>query len=288
MKNIISTILTGILLSITLLLNGQEHTDANLFGHVTSKGEHIPFVNIYIEDTKLGTSTDISGHYMLIDVPPGEHILITNAIGYKTHEDTIHFEEGISLEYNIELISDKITLGEVVVTGTKTFKRQTESPVIVNVITSKTLENTQSCSLSEGLKFQPGLRVEVDCQTCNYSQLRMNGLAGAYSQILINGRPIFSPLTGLYGMEQIPANMIDRIEVVRGGGSSLYGSSAVGGTVNIITKIPDRNSFDISMNTASINGGALDNNLSGNINVLSKNTKSRRIRFLSKTKQTSL
>ena len=74
----------------------------------------------------------------------------------------------------------------------------------------------------------------------------MNGLAGGYSQILINGRPIFSPLTGLYGMEQIPANMIDRIEVVRGVGSSLYGSSAVGGTVNVITKVPRNNSYVVN------------------------------------------
>ncbi|MDB0613506.1 TonB-dependent receptor plug domain-containing protein [Tenacibaculum maritimum] len=68
----------------------------------------------------------------------------------------------------------------------------------------------------------------------------MNGLSGGYSQILINGRPIFSPLTGLYGLEQIPTNMIDRIEVVRGGGSALYGSSAIGGTVNVITNIPKK------------------------------------------------
>ena len=104
-------------------------------------------------------------------------------------------------------------------TGTKTFKRQTKSAVIVNVIDSKTLDNVQACNLSEGLRFQSGLRVETDCQTCNYTQLRMNGLAGGYSQILINGRPIFSPLTGLYGLEQIPVNMIDNIEIIRGGGS---------------------------------------------------------------------
>ena len=62
-------------------------------------------------------------------------------------------------------------LEEVVITGTKTPKRKTESPVIVNVLNSKTLTNLQACNLSEGLKFQPGLRVETDCQTCNYTQL---------------------------------------------------------------------------------------------------------------------
>ena len=96
----------------------------------------------------------------------------------------------------------------------------------------------------------------------------MNGLGGGYSQILINGRPIFSPLTGLYGMEQIPANMVDRIEVVRGGGSALYGSSAIGGTLNIITKIPSSDSYDLNFSAGNINGGAGDINLSGNLTML--------------------
>jgi outer membrane receptor for ferrienterochelin and colicins len=96
----------------------------------------------------------------------------------------------------------------------------------------------------------------------------MNGLGGSYSQILINGRPIFSPLTGLYGMEQIPANMVDRIEVVRGGGSALYGSSAIGGTVNIITTIPRESGYDFSLTSQLTNGKSSDNILSGNINML--------------------
>jgi len=163
-----------------------------------------------------------------------------------------------------------MNLNEVVVTGTKTFKRSTESAVIVNVLESKALKSVQACNISEGLKFQPGLRVETDCQTCNYTQLRMNGLGGGYSQILINGRPIFSLLTGLYGMEQIPANMVDRIEVVRGGGSALYGSSAIGGTVNVITKIPSNDSYDLSATLYNINGGAYDKVFNGNANVLNK------------------
>ena len=156
------------------------------------------------------------------------------------------------------------------VTGTKTFKRKTDSPVIVNVLSSEALDNVQACNLSDGLKFQPGLRVETICQTCNYTQLRMNGLAGGYSQILINGRPIFSPLTGLYGLEQLPVNMIERIEVLRGGGSSLYGSSAVGGTVNVITKIPKKNSYELNSLFQNINGQSSDIMLTGNATVVAK------------------
>ncbi|HQV66551.1 MAG TPA: TonB-dependent receptor [Saprospiraceae bacterium] len=157
---------------------------------------------------------------------------------------------------------------EVVVTGTKTFKRKTDSPVIVNILDNKTLNNLQVCNLSEGLKFQPGLRIETDCQTCNYTQLRMNGLQGGYSQILINGRPIFSPLMGLYGMEQLPVNMIERIEVVRGGGSSLYGSSAIGGTVNVITKLPKKSGFEINTFYQNIDNQTNDLNLSSNATLV--------------------
>mgnify|MGYP003477914799 FL=1 len=161
-------------------------------------------------------------------------------------------------------------LNEVVITGTKTFKRKTNSPVLVTVLDSKALDNLQVCNLSEGLKFQPGLRVETDCQTCNYTQLRINGLAGGYSQILINGRPIFSPLMGLYGMEQLPVNMIERIEVVRGGGSSLYGSSAIGGTVNVITKVPKKDAFEVNTTYYNIDGQTDDYNLNANATLVNE------------------
>ena len=139
---------------------------------------------------------------------------------------------------------------------------------MVNVLNQRTLNSVQACNISDGLKFQPGLRVETDCQTCNYTQLRMNGLGGSYSQILINGRPIFSPLLGLYGLEQIPTNMLERIEVVRGGGSALYGSAAVGGTVNIITKIPTKNGFDFGYTSQLINNKTTDHNVLGNATIL--------------------
>lgn len=246
---------------------GQE-TDANIFGDVQSGGEHIPFATVYIEGTTIGTATDHTGHYMLINLPAGTHTLVATSMGYSTVKKEVTIEADEVLEVNFALEAETMAIDEVVVTGTKTFKRQTDAAVIVNVINSDLLSQTQSCNISEGLKFQPGLRVETDCQTCNYTQLRMNGLGGGYSQILINGRPVFSPLTGLYGMEQIPANMVERIEVVRGGGSALYGSSAIGGTVNVITRIPQEGSYDLSWTTQSINGQSLDNILSGNASML--------------------
>ena len=162
-------------------------------------------------------------------------------------------------------------LNEVVITGTKTTKQRTNSQVIVNTINNKTLNNIQACNLSEGLKFQPGVRVETDCQTCNYTQLRINGLQGGYSQILINGRPIFSPLMSLYGMEQIPTNMIDRIELIKGAGSSLYGSSSIAGTVNVIMKKPLKNNFEFNYHSSLINNQTHDNLISANTTKISTN-----------------
>jgi outer membrane receptor for ferrienterochelin and colicins len=263
-------ILFILLLILQMAPTMAQGTDANIFGDVQSKNEHLPFVTIYIEGTNLGTTTDETGHYMLIDLPEGEHVLVAKMMGYLTQRDTVFLVPGKTLEVNFNLEEETMVLNEFVVTGTRTFKRNTESAVIVNVMENKSLNAVQACNISEGLRFQPGLRVETDCQTCNYTQLRMNGLGGGYSQILINGRPIFSPLMGLYGMEQLPTNMIDRVEVVRGGGSALYGSGAIGGTVNIITRIPTQDNYDLQFATHSINGGAVDNILAGNANVLTQ------------------
>jgi outer membrane receptor for ferrienterochelin and colicins len=245
-----------------------QKTDANLFGDVKSNGEHLPFVNIYLEGTNHGTATDETGHYLLVNLPVGQQTVVAKMIGYKSVEKQVAMVKGQTIELNFELEKESLAVDEVVITGTKTFKRRTESAVIVNVIDSKIFDHVQANTISEGLSFQPGLRMETDCQTCNYTQLRMNGLGGAYSQVLINSRPIFSPLTGLYGLEQMPTEMVERIEVVRGGASALYGSSAIGGTVNVITKIPSRNAYEFSMNHAVINGQANDNHINGNVTLL--------------------
>ena len=241
----------------------------NIQGTASYFGEKLAYANIQVEGTTLGAVTDMEGKFNINNVPLGSVTVIASMVGYKSSEKNILVnKENSTLNIDFTLVPTEILIDQVVVTGTKTFKRRTKSAIIVNVITSETLDNVQACNLSEGLKFQPGLRVETDCQTCNYTQLRMNGLGGGYSQILINGRPIFSPLTGLYGMEQIPANMVERIEVIRGGGSALYGSSAIGGTVNVITKIPKESGYDISTTFQNINGQAADKMLTGNATVL--------------------
>lgn len=223
----------------------------------------------------IGAVSNSKGFFTVQDLAYGTYKLTASFVGYKNQIQTITLNEiDSTIEVVFNLNEPINTLNEIVVTGTKTYKRQTNSPVIVNLINSQTLDNVQACNLSEGLKFQPGLRVETNCQTCNYTQLRINGLAGGYSQILINGRPVFSPLTGLYGLEQLPTNMIERIEVIRGGGASLYGSSAIGGTVNVLTKIPKNNAYELNSFYQNSNGKSNDVVINGNSSLVSENDNS--------------
>ena len=253
-----------IFLLLTAAINAQTIT-----GKITtSSGKSLPFATIIIKGTEIGTTSNKDGNYTL-KTTKKRLVLVVSSVGFLTERRNISINLSEEKTVNFILKETAELLDQITVTGTRTDKRQTKSPVIVNVINSVTLDNVQACNLSEGLKFQTGLRVETDCQTCNYTQLRMNGLAGGYSQILINGRPIFSPLTGLYGLEQIPSNMIDRIEVVRGGGSALYGSSAIGGTVNVITKIPKRNDYNVGYTYQNIKGTS-DHIIAGNATVVNE------------------
>lgn len=262
-------------LNLLFILAGlQLHAqDAKVFGKVTSDNEPIPFASVYLKNSEIGVDADIDGNYEL-SVPEGEITLVFQFQGYRQAKRQLNLKKNDERRLNVDLELNPDSLDEIVITGTRTSKRRTDSPVIVNLINSETLEQVTATDLSEGLRFQPGLRIETDCQTCNYTQLRMNGLQGGYSQILINGRPIFSPLTGLYGLEQIPVNMIERIEVVRGGVSALYGSSAIGGTVNVITKIPKQNNYGLSYTYENIDGQTDQNVLSGNATVVSEDFRS--------------
>ncbi len=263
-------------LSLLLFFNHINAQTGEVTGVVKVDNQKQGFATVSIETVPMvGAITKADGTYLFDKIPYATYKVSASYVGFKKQEKTVTIDaSNPSLVLNFNLNESLNTLNEVVVTGTKTYKRQTNSPVIVNLINSKTLDNVQACNLSEGLKFQPGLRVETNCQTCNYTQLRMNGLAGGYSQILVNGRPIFSPLTGLYGLEQLPTNMIERIEIVRGAGSSLYGSSAIGGTVNVITKTPKQNSHELNSFYQNINGRANDKVLSGNASLVSENKNS--------------
>ena len=244
--------------------------NAILSGTITSNGETMLGARIYIEELQLGAISDQNGFYQIDNIREGKYEVLIRSTGYITTRDSVQLESGSRLTRNYEMQEDILRLGDVVVTGTRSQIERHNSTVIVSTVSERTLESTQSISIADGLHFSPGLRVENNCQNCGFTQLRMNGLDGAYSQILINSRPVFSALAGVYGLEMLPANMVERIEVVRGGGSVLYGGNAIAGTVNIITKDPIENSFEIALNQSFINFEAPDRTITINGAVVNK------------------
>jgi outer membrane receptor for ferrienterochelin and colicins len=243
MRKYLQIILLLILLSTGI--SKAQHTDANIFGDVKCGDEHVPYISIYLKGTTIGTTTDHTGHFQLINLNPDNYTLVAQGVGYKTKEVKVTVEQNKTTEIRFLLEEDVLNLDGVVVTADRKETSRKEAPVVVSTISSQTLKTTQAVNVAGGLDFVPGLRVECNCQNCGFSQVRMCGLDGPYSQILINSRPIFSGLAGVYGLELFPASMIEQIEVVRGGGSVMFGGNAIAGTVNIITKEPALNTFNI-------------------------------------------
>lgn len=270
----------AILLSIATPLRAEDavkdNTDANLIGHVVHQRtqEHLPHFGLYVVGTLIKTSTDATGHYHLKNLPVGQLLIEARSAGYKPVRKMVVMERNKTCELNFEVEEDEVSLEEVVVSANRNLTLRRESPTVVNILDGKLFEITQSGCLAQGLNFQPGVRTEDNCQNCGFSQVRINGLDGHYSQILIDSRPVFSALQGVYGLEQIPSNMIERVEVVRGGGSALYGASAIGGTINIITKEPSGNSAEAAHSIMSIGGkGRFDNNTTVNASIVADNNK---------------
>lgn len=244
----------------------KPKTDAMLFGDVRSDGEHIPFATITIEGTTIATAADATGHFKMANLPVGKQTVVISAVGYKKFRKEVELKANESITLFAELEPDNIGIEQVVVSADRNEKSRKETSSIVNTINPKLFQRTQNVTLSEGLNFSPGLRMENNCQNCGFSQVRMNGLEGPYSQILINSRPVFSGLAGVYGLELIPANMIERVEIIRGGGSTMYGSNAIAGTINLITKDPISNIFSASVQQ-SYNGIGENYDASGDYNI---------------------
>jgi outer membrane receptor for ferrienterochelin and colicins len=227
-------------------------------GKVSDDKNPLTGVTVKVKELPNGTSTDATGNFTLEKIPNGNYTLLISFIGYLKQEVSVVVNNQDVTLADIILKEDYLQLEKVVITATRNEVLRKDAPIVCNLLDDKILTATQSITLSEGLSFQPALRIENNCQNCGFNSLRMNGLEGAYSQILIDGRPIYNSLQGVYGIEQIPANMIERVEVVRSGGSALYGSSAVAGTVNVITKEPTKNSYYLSTNQSFINGTTPD------------------------------
>ncbi|MBR7135225.1 MAG: TonB-dependent receptor [Bacteroidaceae bacterium] len=253
--------------------HGMEIKEGNMIsGHVIEADteNNIPYANILIVETGEGTSSNEQGQFEFRRLKPGTYTLRVSAIGYITQSKQVTVNSGYTAVIHFKMREEALMINEVVVSANRNEVRRQDAPVVVNVINPLLFEKVNSTDMAKSLNYVPGLRVENNCQNCGFPQVRINGLEGPYSQILINSRPVISALSGVYGLEQIPVNMIERVEVVRGGGSALFGANAVGGTINIITKDPVNNSFQISGNFNNYGGRAWEQYMGANASLVAK------------------
>ena len=241
-------------------------------GHVIEDGteDNIAFASVLIVETGEGTACNESGQFVLDNLAPGKYTLRVSAIGYETVTKEVQVSKDYVAVVHFKLKSSEYVIDEVVVSANKNAVNRKDAPVVVSVAALPLFEAVNSVDLAKSLNYITGLRVENNCQNCGFPQVRINGLEGPYSQVLINSRPVVSALSGVYGLEQIPVNMIERVEVVRGGGSALFGANAVGGTVNIITKDPVENSFSVTSNFAGYGGKSWEQSVGANVSLVSK------------------
>lgn len=237
-------------------------------------GQPLSFVNVSIPNQNIGTLTNEKGQFVLENCTGSNFSICFSFMGYKTISKTVNLPVK---NLHVEMQEDMIGLDQVVVSADRSEVSRKDAPVVVNSISKRLLSQSGACTLVEGVTCAPGIRIENNCSNCGFNQIRMNGLEGNYSQILINSRPIISGLAAVYGVEHIPVSLIDRIEIVRGGGSALFGSNAIAGTINVITKDPIKNSFSLSNQTGILGVGTKDHaaDISTNLNgsIVSKDHK---------------
>ncbi|MCD4669220.1 MAG: TonB-dependent receptor [Actinomycetia bacterium] len=216
-------------------------------------GEPLIGVAVAVEDTGLGGFTDAAGVFSIDGVQEGYITLRVSSVGHEELELGIDESErsGIRIAMNPVVVGGTT----IVVTGTGTPRFFMDTPVATSVVSSDLIELRSEPDLFGMLDLSTGVRVENNCQNCNFSQVRIHGLEGQYTQILIDGNPVVSSLAKVYGLEQFPAEMVERIEIVKGGGSALYGGSAVAGVVNLITRIPEETATTVELEGGYVDGG---------------------------------
>lgn len=235
MKNSYSILKVFLVFTVCLPLHsfGQLY---QVSGTVYSEEGPIPGANIAVTPNNLGGSTNAEGVYTF-ELSEGRFTIVCSAIGYATEKRSITVK-GKPLEVHFRLKEAQEALNEVVVSGTLKEVRKLDSPVPVEVYSVAFLQQNPTANLFEAMQNINGVRPQLNCNVCNTGDIHINGLEGPYTMVLIDGMPIVSGLSTVYGLMGIPNSMIDRIEVVKGPASSLYGSEAVGGLINVITKDP--------------------------------------------------
>jgi outer membrane receptor for ferrienterochelin and colicins len=205
---------------------------------IQENGEKVPYANVYLIDSKIGAASDEEGNFEILNIPIGKHIILAQFIGFERQTLQITIKENEMLTVNFKLKQGKQNIEEVVITGTMKEISKTNSPVPVEVYSANFFENNKNPSVFGSLQNVNGVRPQLNCSVCNTGDIHINGLEGPYTMVLIDGMPIFSGLSTVYGLTGIPASLIERVEIVKGPASTLYGSEAVGGLINVITKKP--------------------------------------------------
>jgi outer membrane receptor for ferrienterochelin and colicins len=209
-----------------------------LTGKVFTEGEPLEFANVLLKGTSIGAVTDADGVFRIDAKTAGSYQIQISRIGFRTVTKSISVPSKEAENLVFELENMDSGLDEVVVSGTMQEVSKLESPVPVEVYSANFFRANPTPSVFESLQNVNGVRPQINCNVCNTGDIHINGLEGPYTMILIDGMPIVSGLATVYGLTGIPQSLINRMEVVKGPASTLYGSEAVGGLINVITKNP--------------------------------------------------
>lgn len=208
-------------------------------GKVISNSEPVPFANVGLSGTIYGVATDANGVYILNDIPAGNYTLQISSVGFKNYKKVIEVNSGETVSLNPEMEKTSSQLDEFVVTGTLKEISIMESAVPIKVYKPAYFKKNPTPALFEALQIVNGVRPQINCSVCNTGDVHINGMEGPYTMITIDGMPIVGGLSTVYGLNGIPNSMIGQMEVVKGPASTLFGSEAVGGLINVITKAPE-------------------------------------------------
>lgn len=211
---------------------------AVISGYVRSNQIPIEAVRIVLEKTTIGVLSDSSGYFSISIPSPGIYTLQANHIEFKSFNKQVAIDSHTSIEIAIELepIQRETMLEEVVISGTLSAVKKSDSPVPVEIYTPTFFKKNPTPTLFDALQLINGIRPQINCNICNTGDIHINGLEGPYTMILIDGMPIVSSLGTVYGLSGIPSSLIQKMEVVKGPASALYGSEAVAGVINVITQ----------------------------------------------------
>ncbi|KFF19447.1 TonB-dependent receptor [Flavobacterium hydatis] len=224
-----------ILLFSILQVSFSQNT-SSISGKVFIENQETPQANVQLLKTNYKTQTDSLGNYKLESIPQGNYKIQISSLGLQTITKTILVKENQPLILDFELSNDENELNEVVISGTLKAVKRLESAVPVEVYSPVFFKKNPTANIYEALQNVNGVRPQLNCGVCNTGDIHINGLEGPYTAVMIDGMPIVSSLSTVYGLSGIPNSLVERIEVVKGPASSLYGSEAVGGLINIITK----------------------------------------------------